>query len=279
MPETGLHAPARKFFAVRANVPVTLIPPYRAEAMLGIEQPGRRSGKYHGDQHAWPVRQHAPHQDNQGAVCRWRPSAAISDGYQMAYRGLRLPSISYASVLQVLPAALSFTLLGAVESLLSAKVADGMMGRGHRYNMEVGRAHAASPAGLIVGSACSSIASLGNKRPGSGAGNLIPPRSLSWLAKIVTTMPQVEIAMHHLGLSLTGIKCKKISECIIPMQDQRAHQEFNNTMQKFALKLLVTELIYRRGSKRVGGVQFLSTLLTLVLITCVGIYLLIHGPY
>ena len=50
-------------------------------------------------------------------------------------------------------------------------------------------------------------------------------------------------------------------------------------MQKFALKLLVTELIYRRGSKRVGGAQFLSTLLTLVLITCVGIYLLIHGPY
>jgi MFS superfamily sulfate permease-like transporter len=34
-------------------------------------------------------------------------------------------------------AALSFTLLGAVESLLSAKVADGMIGRKHRYNMEV----------------------------------------------------------------------------------------------------------------------------------------------
>jgi SulP family sulfate permease len=49
----------------------------------------------------------------------------------------RLPSFSTSSVLDVLPAALSFTLLGAVESLLSAKVADGMTGRKHRYNMEV----------------------------------------------------------------------------------------------------------------------------------------------
>jgi SulP family sulfate permease len=51
--------------------------------------------------------------------------------------GPRLPAISYATILEVLPTALSFTLLGAVESLLSAKVADGMTGRKHRYNMEV----------------------------------------------------------------------------------------------------------------------------------------------
>jgi SulP family sulfate permease len=36
-----------------------------------------------------------------------------------------------------LPTALSFTLLGAVESLLSAKVADSMTGRRHRSNMEL----------------------------------------------------------------------------------------------------------------------------------------------
>ncbi len=41
-------------------------------------------------------------------------------------------------LLQILPAALSFTLLGGVESLLSAKVADGMTpGRRHRSNMEL----------------------------------------------------------------------------------------------------------------------------------------------
>lgn len=49
----------------------------------------------------------------------------------------RWPSISFSSLLEILPTALSFTLLGAVESLLSAKVADGMTGRKHRYNMEV----------------------------------------------------------------------------------------------------------------------------------------------
>jgi SulP family sulfate permease len=49
----------------------------------------------------------------------------------------RLPAISLDLVIEVLPAALSFTLLGGVESLLSAKVADGMTGRKHRSNMEL----------------------------------------------------------------------------------------------------------------------------------------------
>jgi SulP family sulfate permease len=47
------------------------------------------------------------------------------------------PPISLPLVLRILPAALSFTLLGGVESLLSAKVADGMTGRKHRSNMEL----------------------------------------------------------------------------------------------------------------------------------------------
>jgi SulP family sulfate permease len=63
----------------------------------------------------------------------------------------QLPSISYASVLEVLPAALSFTLLGAIESLLSAKVADGMTGRKHRYNMEVVAQGIANVASAIFG--------------------------------------------------------------------------------------------------------------------------------
>src|SRR4051794_27975939 len=63
----------------------------------------------------------------------------------------KLPSISSASVLEVLPAALSFTLLGAVESLLSAKVADGMTGRKHRYNMEVVAQGIANVASAVFG--------------------------------------------------------------------------------------------------------------------------------
>jgi sulfate permease, SulP family len=48
-----------------------------------------------------------------------------------------LPPMSGILVLTLLPVALSFTLLGGVESLLSAKVADGMTGRKHRANMEL----------------------------------------------------------------------------------------------------------------------------------------------
>jgi SulP family sulfate permease len=48
-----------------------------------------------------------------------------------------LPVVSLEFLLSILPSALSFTLLGGVESLLSAKVADGMTGRKHRSNMEL----------------------------------------------------------------------------------------------------------------------------------------------
>ncbi len=48
-----------------------------------------------------------------------------------------LPPISMCLLLRIAPTALAFTLLGAVESLLSAKVADGMTGRVHRSSMEL----------------------------------------------------------------------------------------------------------------------------------------------
>jgi len=49
----------------------------------------------------------------------------------------RLPLASWTLVMAIIPTALSFTLLGGIESLLSAKVADGMTGRVHRSNMEL----------------------------------------------------------------------------------------------------------------------------------------------
>ncbi|MBM3628151.1 MAG: STAS domain-containing protein [Alphaproteobacteria bacterium] len=48
-----------------------------------------------------------------------------------------LPDLSPARILAVLPDALAFALLGAIESLLSAVVADGMTGRRHRSNCEL----------------------------------------------------------------------------------------------------------------------------------------------
>ncbi|HWK14834.1 MAG TPA: SulP family inorganic anion transporter [Rhizobiaceae bacterium] len=48
-----------------------------------------------------------------------------------------LPDISLERLTTLLPAAISFALLGAIESLLSAVVADGMTGRHHRSNCEL----------------------------------------------------------------------------------------------------------------------------------------------
>ena len=63
----------------------------------------------------------------------------------------KMPDISFQRVLQILPTALSFTLLGGVESLLSAKVADAMTGRRHRSNMELVGQGLANIASAIFG--------------------------------------------------------------------------------------------------------------------------------
>jgi SulP family sulfate permease len=68
------------------------------------------------------------------------PVATIGSRFGAPPHGLpspQPPPISMARLIEILPAALSFTLLGGVESLLSAKVADGMTGRKHRSNMEL----------------------------------------------------------------------------------------------------------------------------------------------
>ena len=58
-------------------------------------------------------------------------------GLPQGFATPHLPHVTWALLLAVLPSALSFTLLGGVESLLSAKVADSMTGRKHRSNMEL----------------------------------------------------------------------------------------------------------------------------------------------
>jgi SulP family sulfate permease len=63
----------------------------------------------------------------------------------------QLPPITSHLIQQVLPAALSFTFLGGIESLLSAKVADGMTGRKHRSNMELVAQGIANMASAVFG--------------------------------------------------------------------------------------------------------------------------------
>ena len=63
-----------------------------------------------------------------------------------------LPEISPARIAALLPSAISFALLGSIESLLSAVVADGMTGRRHRSNCElVGQGAANIVSGLFGG--------------------------------------------------------------------------------------------------------------------------------
>jgi len=66
----------------------------------------------------------------------------------------RLPPLSLEAILAVLPAAISFTLLGAIESLLSAVVADGMTGRRHRSNCELVAQGAANIGSSLFGGFC-----------------------------------------------------------------------------------------------------------------------------
>jgi SulP family sulfate permease len=65
-----------------------------------------------------------------------------------------MPEISWQRLLQLLPLSLSFALLGAIESLLSAMVADGMTGRQHRSNSELVAQGVANIGSAFFGGLC-----------------------------------------------------------------------------------------------------------------------------
>lgn len=65
-----------------------------------------------------------------------------------------LPEITPARLVELTPAALSFALLGAIESLLSAVVADSMTGRRHRSNCELVAQGVANVGSALFGGFC-----------------------------------------------------------------------------------------------------------------------------
>jgi SulP family sulfate permease len=75
-------------------------------------------------------------------------------GIARALPAPQLPNLSPARIVELLPAALSFTLLGAIESLLSAVVADSMSGGRHRSNCELVAQGVANIASAIFGGIC-----------------------------------------------------------------------------------------------------------------------------
>ncbi|HWL47675.1 MAG TPA: SulP family inorganic anion transporter, partial [Sphingomonadaceae bacterium] len=65
-----------------------------------------------------------------------------------------LPPLSFGKVVEVFPSALAFALLGCIESLLSAVVADSMTGRRHRSNCELVAQGVANIASPLFGGIC-----------------------------------------------------------------------------------------------------------------------------
>jgi SulP family sulfate permease len=92
-----------------------------------------------------------------GAALLHLPVETISTKFGGIPRALplpQLPMLSMDKVIAVLPAALSFALLGAIESLLSAVVADSMTGRRHRSNAELVAQGLANIGSSIFGGIC-----------------------------------------------------------------------------------------------------------------------------
>lgn len=75
-------------------------------------------------------------------------------GIPRALPAPHLPAFSLDKLIAVLPAALSIAVLGGIESLLSAVVADGMSGRRHRSNMELVAQGVANIGSPLFGGIC-----------------------------------------------------------------------------------------------------------------------------
>jgi sulfate permease, SulP family len=94
------------------------------------------------------------------ALLTWRlhlPVETIGTRFGGIPRSLPLPHLptwSFAMLAGVLPSAMSFALLGGIESLLCAVVADSMTGRRHRSNAELVGQGAANIASALFGGFC-----------------------------------------------------------------------------------------------------------------------------
>jgi SulP family sulfate permease len=87
-----------------------------------------------------------------------------------------LPPMSIEKVVEVLPAGLAIALLGGIESLLSAVVADAMTGRRHRSNCELVAQGAANIGAALFGGLCATAPSRAPPRTSA------PARSDRWPA-------------------------------------------------------------------------------------------------
>jgi SulP family sulfate permease len=94
------------------------------------------------------------------ASCAWALGLPVETigtrfgGIPSSLPAAHLPDMSPARLRDLLPSALSFALLGGIESLLSAVVADSMTGRRHRSNAELVAQGVANVASALFGGIC-----------------------------------------------------------------------------------------------------------------------------
>jgi sulfate permease, SulP family len=94
------------------------------------------------------------------AVASWAFSLPVETigtrfgGVPSAFPAPAMPPIDAAKVMEVLPAGLAMALLGGIESLLSAVVADAMSGRRHRSNCELVAQGFANIGAALFGGLC-----------------------------------------------------------------------------------------------------------------------------
>ncbi|SDF85837.1 SulP family inorganic anion transporter [Thalassobaculum litoreum] len=79
---------------------------------------------------------------------------SVFGGIPQSFPMPSLPEVSLEKMQAVLPAAIAFALLGSIESLLSAVVADGMTGRRHRSNCELVAQGVANMGSALFGGIC-----------------------------------------------------------------------------------------------------------------------------
>ena len=151
-----------------AHEPAEFIP--KLGSALGRRRNGAAVGRRHLARRADPDRGAAarapalaglPDRDRAGGRrCRRarastsRPSARASAAFPSSLPSPSLPVFSFEKAHAVLPDALAIALLGSIESLLSAVVADGLTGRRHRSNCELVAQGVANAGSAMFGGIC-----------------------------------------------------------------------------------------------------------------------------
>jgi len=196
MPEMGPRAPARTLVAVRAMVPVTQMPPNSAEPILA--KPCATSSQL--ERWRRPVMPSATTADNSDSMAPSSANAIASGNTASTFATENVGNAGKGNSRGMPPQRVPMVSTGMLKAqvtmaaMTTAIRMPGQVGR-NRFNPMMIRIYSAASTiadTLAVGTPCASAISFGSSSPGSLAVKVIPNRSLSWLAKMITAMPAVK---------------------------------------------------------------------------------------